>query len=382
MENSFRNVVITYANEKAGWSTPTWYGFKTIPTYLVSYYNGTELFDEIRYLKDSPIGSSLLPTLSKEGYEFGWAEAPNGSAVDINTWTPQSNTALYAVWTLASYDIKYQLDGGTIPAGQIDSYTSEDEIILPKPTKSNHTFVGWYPSSDFTGEAVESIPKGSVGYKTFWAKWKAESITIKFINGTTTYTRKVGYGAKIVAPAPTKTGYALAGWYTDKNGKGTKLSTKTTAVKATTYYAYWISHSPSAFKKSFSVTNDYGYGSHETWTPNIHLSKPRIGTIELQWTKPTYGGTFVLKKLIPDPEFDWGWKKVGSGKASVLSNTIRFKYTSSSRLPVKNGRLYYYRTQVRYSEGTPMTGTLKLYLSKADYMNKKTYKTMYFVLAD
>ena len=93
---------------------------------------------------------------------------------------PQSvyNIRLQAVWDVSEYNITYNLNGGTNPAGAKTSYTIETaDYTLPTPTKTGYTFGGWYTNSGLTGNAVTQITKGSTGNKTFWAKWTLSSVT-------------------------------------------------------------------------------------------------------------------------------------------------------------------------------------------------------------
>lgn len=70
-----------------------------------------------------------------------------------------------------TYTITYNLDGGTLN-DPVTSYTSQTNTFsLPQPTKDGSTFKGWYTNSDFSGEAVTEITKGSTGDLTFYAKW-------------------------------------------------------------------------------------------------------------------------------------------------------------------------------------------------------------------
>lgn len=53
------------------------------------------------------------------------------------------------------------------------SYTIESEdVVLPTPTKQNYNFIGWYTNSDFSGDALSVISKGTTGDMTLYAKWE------------------------------------------------------------------------------------------------------------------------------------------------------------------------------------------------------------------
>ena len=51
------------------------------------------------------------------------------------------------------------------------TFTVDDEITLTIPTKEGYTFEGYYLTSDFTGESVSVINKGTTTNITLYAKW-------------------------------------------------------------------------------------------------------------------------------------------------------------------------------------------------------------------
>ena len=76
------------------------------------------------------------------------------------------------------YTITYELHGGSFSSEDVVyEFTSEEAVTLPIPTKTDLVFAGWYENKNFAGNAVTEIPVGTVGDKTFYAKWKVEGIT-------------------------------------------------------------------------------------------------------------------------------------------------------------------------------------------------------------
>ena len=120
--------------------------------------------------------------ISKVGYTFdGWNTRANGSGTPYAVGSSYDGTAngsltLYAQWTEAlttSYSVTLQTNGGTINSGDLTSYDSGTEVILPTDiTKADCIFDGWYETSDFTGSAVTKISTDDTGIKTYYAKWK------------------------------------------------------------------------------------------------------------------------------------------------------------------------------------------------------------------
>lgn len=128
----------------------------------------------------------------KTGYDFaGWK---SGDAVNVypnSTVIPGTNAVhnlasadgssiyLYAQWTPTNYTIAYNLNDGTCSGGSCapTSYNIESSTIaLPTPTRLGYDFGGWYETSVFSGNAVATIPTGSYGNKTYYAKWTVKEI--------------------------------------------------------------------------------------------------------------------------------------------------------------------------------------------------------------
>ncbi|MDO4198368.1 MAG: Ig-like domain-containing protein, partial [Erysipelotrichaceae bacterium] len=109
-----------------------------------------------------------------------WSLTENGTAVDdsVFTNTTDKDVTLYAVYENIEYTITYVMNGGTNAASNPYKYTVEsDTITLADPSKTGYTFAGWYSDAEFNTQS-NSIPKGSIGNKTFYAKWTPNSDTV------------------------------------------------------------------------------------------------------------------------------------------------------------------------------------------------------------
>lgn len=121
-----------------------------------------------------------LPTrATKTGYTFvGWYKDEALTEL-FGTEVPQGTTGdftLYAKWELTQYRIEYDTYYGTNPADAPISYTIEDEVILPIPTRDAFTFAGWHQSELLDDEAQTYIAEGTTGNKTFYAEWSAGNV--------------------------------------------------------------------------------------------------------------------------------------------------------------------------------------------------------------
>ena len=71
--------------------------------------------------------------------------------------------------------VTYHTDGGSIQnQSNYGSYRVGVGLTLPIPTKEGFLFRGWYPTEDFSGEAVTAIGADAVGDKTYYAKWEKD----------------------------------------------------------------------------------------------------------------------------------------------------------------------------------------------------------------
>ena len=119
-----------------------------------------------------------------------------------------------------NYNIKYNLDGGSL-SGEKESYTVEDEtFVLPQPEKPGHKFIGW-SGTDIEGMTLDvTIEKGSTGNREYTANWQILQFTYSFYNGGELLkTETVDFGSAIVQPdtIPTKNSidgvnYVFSGW--------------------------------------------------------------------------------------------------------------------------------------------------------------------------
>ena len=75
-----------------------------------------------------------------------------------------------------STNITYNLNGGSWAEGYIpdEVYNKDEGLTLPVMSDVNKdcfAFAGWYDNEELTGNAVYSIPAGTLGNKKYWAKW-------------------------------------------------------------------------------------------------------------------------------------------------------------------------------------------------------------------
>ena len=118
----------------------------------------------------------ILPTVEKDGYSFSGWELSNGTKLSsTGLWNiPDKNTQLNATWSKSSYQIIYDLDGGTQNSNNPSVYTVDSpDIILENPNKAGFVFGGWFQN----GIKVSTIKSGSYGNISLKAKWVSSVMT-------------------------------------------------------------------------------------------------------------------------------------------------------------------------------------------------------------
>lgn len=126
--------------------------------------------------------SYTLPIPTKENYIFiGWYMYSVESGVKIE-YIPSAAKHDYEVYALfgtdKTYSITYELNGGIFDSNVDTTYSglNESKIYLPNAYKEGYFFRGFYETVDFTDKQVVSINPGSVGNKTYYAKYVKASL--------------------------------------------------------------------------------------------------------------------------------------------------------------------------------------------------------------
>ncbi len=186
----------------------------TANKYILTYqYNGGMGYDsngseinsvtmsynsEYKQIENANYSHTDLPKAVREGYTFkGWfadealtKQVNIGDVFNENTATfvniNENGTAayIYAKWTINSYTLTADANGGTIPAtsdwaGSGDTVTKtlthgQEYGTLPEPTWYAHTFDGWFTAP--TGGTQVSASTTITGDTTIYAQWTAVTV--------------------------------------------------------------------------------------------------------------------------------------------------------------------------------------------------------------
>ena len=116
-------------------------------------------------------GELCAPT--RTGYTFtGWKDG-SGNTVTANT-SVAADIIVTAHWIPIVYNISYALSGGANSSSNPSSYTIESSnIVLQAPSRGGFIFTGWTGSNGTTLQTSVTIPKGSIGDKSYIANWRS-----------------------------------------------------------------------------------------------------------------------------------------------------------------------------------------------------------------
>ena len=234
----------------SGASNQIWTLASAVDTYTVSYNanGGTGApGNQTKTHGQSLTLSSVKPT--KDGYTFqGWSTTLNGS-VQYNpgsAYSGNANLTLYAVWSIKTYTISYNANGGTgAPASQTKVHGQNLTLSNMRPTKDGYTFQGW---STILYGTVAYQPGGQFDENrnlTLHAVWSQKTYTVSYdANGGTgapaSQTKVHGDALTLSTVKPTRSGYEFKGWATSSNGNVEYSAGAAYAENANvTLYAVW-----------------------------------------------------------------------------------------------------------------------------------------------
>lgn len=167
-----------------------------------------------------------LPTPTRDGYSFmGWVDT-NGKSYSSGTWTNAYDTTLIAKWEDNQITVKLDPGQGTLTGASSFKVTYGGTYSISNPTRTDYNFLGWYLSSDYSGDPISTASGATWTYSTtdvtLYAKWQQNSVLVFLdaeggqLTGSSYVILK--YGSAYVLEAPTKSGYNFKFWY-DESGK-------------------------------------------------------------------------------------------------------------------------------------------------------------------
>ncbi len=249
---------------------------------------------------------------TKTGYTFKeWLN--NGSAYNFDNLVTE-NITLKADWTINSYTVTLDNDGGTPASYSLKAeYNSVISDVPADPTKTGFKFNGWYDGETKVDLKTLKITK-DINLKAKWTAKASYKVTFDIDGGTGAIADQTVYeGEKIQAITnPTKADYYFGGWATS-DGKtfniGTDVVNSNLALKAVWKKTYAVGDSgPAGGIIFYDVDADNGN------TSNDGLDSKTLGWRYLE------AATSNL-----DTAYTWGPKvringtsyQIGAGKANT-----------------------------------------------------------------
>jgi uncharacterized repeat protein (TIGR02543 family) len=233
-----------------GASNVTFYAKWTLNNYNITFdaNGGTGGTGPTSMAYDSPLNA---PVVSRTGYSFvEWLP-------EVPPTVPAQDTTYTAQWTINSYTVNFNSNGGSA-VGSITQNYGTDVSAPDAPTKTGHTFAGWYSDSGLTTAVTWPYTLGASDV-TFYADWTVNNYNITFdANGGTggTGPTSMAYGSPLNAPVVTRTGYSLVEWLPEVP--------PTVPAQDTTYTAQWtinqytVSFDSAGGSAVGSITQNYG----------------------------------------------------------------------------------------------------------------------------
>ena len=283
----------------------------TVNQYTITYDldGGTAEGNPDTYTVETDAFTLKNPT--RPGYTFtGWSGTGLTGEDNLTVTIPKGSTgnrSYTAHWSLNTYSITYDLNGGTA-SGNPTSYTVESATItLNQPTKTGYTFTGW-SGTDLTGEdnLTVTIPAGSTGDRSYTAHWSLNTYSITYdLDGGTASGNPDFYtveSSTITLNPPTRTGYTFIGWSgTDLSGSDNLTVTiPAGSIGNRSYIAHW---SLNIYSITYDLDGGTALGNPDFYTVEssaITLNEPtKAGYVFTGWSGTDLVGEDNLTVTIP-----------------------------------------------------------------------------------
>ncbi|MDR1184074.1 MAG: S8 family serine peptidase [Coriobacteriales bacterium] len=127
-------------------------------------------------------GSSIgaLPTPVRTGYTFnGWFTTASGGTQINATTTVTANVTYYAHWTVNTYTVTLNSQGGFVSPATIVVAHNATVGTLSTPTRSGYIFEGWYTAAS-GGTKITPTTRVTANV-TYYAQWAANNLTNSII---------------------------------------------------------------------------------------------------------------------------------------------------------------------------------------------------------
>lgn len=294
-------------------SNTTLYAIWTESTATLKYNNGGHGTAPSNVTMKYSAETKAASALSATGYTFlNWKGSNNktynaGAQVKAANIVPEALT-LTAQWSVNTYNISYDLAGGSYGSSHPTSAKWDTAFTVNNPTKAGYDFTGWkitgmdsnthtYDSATTTGTSISSTKATSFknlhatngATVTFTAQWQIHNYSITYdLNKGSGSTTPAHTGTKptsytittdtFTVSEPTREGYTFTGWTVNTAptwASGSTTSGKSIKVAKGTYGNIKLTANWTA--NTYSISYNYNGGSAGS-------SKPASGTFDTALT--------------------------------------------------------------------------------------------------
>ena len=243
---------------------------------------------------------SYIPTTkTKTGYTFAnWYNAASGGSVVSISTSLTSATTVYAQWTINSYTLTINPNGGTYNSTTNNTTVTQNYLTtytMLTATRTGYTFSSWSKSG--SGTLSGSTFTFGAGNCTLTASWVINKYTLNLYPNGGTFTRYLDSNGSLNTGSTTNTltysaehgttlanfvpsevsraGHSFKGWYSAASG-GTAYATTKEITSALNVYAQWTIY-------TYTVTiavdpSGYGTVSKTSMTVNWGTTYSTSGT--------------------------------------------------------------------------------------------------------
>lgn len=260
-----------------------------------------------------------LPVPERQYYTFdGWfTEKDGGTKITADTNVAAlSNTTLYAHWTLNSFIVTFDANGGSCDTSAIRGYCGKELGVLPIPTRDYYSFDGWFTAESGGTQVTASQVYTIANDITLYAHWtiKPEKGWIKasaLPSGAQVTQRKYSYTLRTYTTSGSS---SMSGWtkydtkrtswgstqgpvYSDpSNGVRNVWSEQyvTSSNYKTVYHYYYYSTGPKDGNTSYKSTSGYGtVRSTVTFDSELPTAGSVSGHTKYKWSNHHGTGKYM-----------------------------------------------------------------------------------------
>lgn len=284
----------------AGWNTAA---DGTGTTYAASgtYSANTAVTLYAKWTESSSTSSVILPDIQRTGYTFnGWYTAASGGTRKGgigSSYTPTDNTTLYAQWTVNTYTISYNINGGDTAAPQSQSSNyggsitinngnglTRNMVIGQRTLVNGYIFNGWNTQTDgkgtsYTAGSTISMPASNL---VLYAQWKENTYTIEYYyynnktdSPNSTWKEAIGTSTTLTNPSRTELSYIKVTF--NPNGGTLVNSASSISTQKTVTYTFtgWKNRATNGiYAGGSSYTENQSVKLEETWKQNTVVIEP------------------------------------------------------------------------------------------------------------